>query len=82
MSVYFIAFRSILRLFGIFCGHLVYFMFIWYIYPRFGILCQEKSGNPDAHMYSMPTAISVAHHFFSFATEYEKMSAHFALLSR
>jgi hypothetical protein len=20
---------------------------IWYIFPRFGILCQEKSGNPD-----------------------------------
>jgi Na+/H+-dicarboxylate symporter len=20
----------------------------WYIFPRFGILCQEKSGNPDA----------------------------------
>jgi hypothetical protein len=19
---------------------------IWYIYPRFGLLCQEKSGNP------------------------------------
>jgi hypothetical protein len=19
---------------------------IWYIFPRFGILCQEKSGNP------------------------------------
>jgi hypothetical protein len=21
---------------------------IWYILPRFGILCQEKSGNPGA----------------------------------
>jgi hypothetical protein len=20
---------------------------VWYISPRFGILCQEKSGNPD-----------------------------------
>jgi hypothetical protein len=20
---------------------------IWYIFPRFGILCQEKSGNPE-----------------------------------
>jgi hypothetical protein len=20
---------------------------IWYIFPRFGMLCQEKSGNPD-----------------------------------
>jgi hypothetical protein len=31
---------SILRPFGIFYGHLVYF-------TRFGILCQEKSGSPD-----------------------------------
>jgi hypothetical protein len=40
-------------LFGIFYGNLVYFtaivnvVVIWYIFPRFGILCQEKSGNPD-----------------------------------
>jgi hypothetical protein len=44
---------------GIFYGHLEYFtairnillpfynvVFIWYIISRFGILCQEKSGNP------------------------------------
>jgi hypothetical protein len=44
---------------GIFYGHLKYFtviwyilwpfgnvVIIWYILPRFGILCQEKSGNP------------------------------------
>jgi hypothetical protein len=44
---------------GIFYGHLEHFMLIWYIlwafgnivviwyiFPRFGILCQEKSGNP------------------------------------
>jgi hypothetical protein len=30
----------------IFYGHLVYFVVIWYIFPRFGILYQEKSGNP------------------------------------
>jgi hypothetical protein len=24
-----------------------YVVVIWYISPRFGILCQEKSGNPD-----------------------------------
>jgi hypothetical protein len=43
---------------GKFCGHLEYFtvilcilwplgnvVVIWYIFPRFGILCQEKSGN-------------------------------------
>jgi hypothetical protein len=44
---------------GLFYGLLEYFtdvrnilcpfsnvVFIWYIFPRFGILCQEKSGNP------------------------------------
>jgi hypothetical protein len=44
---------------GIFYGHLEYFtviwcilwqfvnvLVIWYIFPRFGILCQEKSGKP------------------------------------
>jgi hypothetical protein len=51
---------SILQPFGIFYGHLVYFMDIWYILWTFGnvvvikyifpllvyILCQEKSDNP------------------------------------
>jgi hypothetical protein len=33
-------------------GHLVYFVVIWYIFPRFGILYLEKSGNPagDANL--------------------------------
>jgi hypothetical protein len=48
--------------FGICYGHLVYVMAIWYmlwpfgnlvvlwyIFPRFGILCLEKSGNPASH---------------------------------
>jgi ABC-type dipeptide/oligopeptide/nickel transport system permease component len=34
-------FWYILWLFYLFCGHLVYF-------PRFGMLYQEKSGNPGA----------------------------------
>jgi hypothetical protein len=29
-------------------GHLVYFTAIWCIFPRFGMLYREKSGNPDA----------------------------------
>jgi hypothetical protein len=37
--VYFTAIGNIL-------WHLVYFVVIWYIFPRFGILDQEKSGNP------------------------------------
>jgi hypothetical protein len=36
-------------------GHLIYFMdiwyrysvVIWYIFPRFGLLFQEESGNPE-----------------------------------
>jgi hypothetical protein len=37
--------------FGIFYGHFVYFMAIWYIFPRFGVLHQEKIGNPDFKEY-------------------------------
>jgi hypothetical protein len=50
---------SIFRPFGLFFGHLVYFTAIWYIFGhfgifygyllyfyRFGMLCQEKFGNP------------------------------------
>jgi hypothetical protein len=37
---------SILRPLEIFYGHLVFFVVICYISPRFGILYQEKSGNP------------------------------------
>jgi hypothetical protein len=40
MLVYFTAIWSYLSLFGIFCGHLVYFF-------GFGMLEPEKSGNPD-----------------------------------
>jgi hypothetical protein len=32
--------------FGIIYVHLVYFVVIWYIFPRFGKLYQEKSGKP------------------------------------
>jgi hypothetical protein len=32
-------------------GHLVYFVVILYIFPRFGILYQEKSGNPVAESF-------------------------------
>jgi hypothetical protein len=34
---------------GIFCGLLVHFEVIWYIYPRFGMLYHETSGNPGSH---------------------------------
>jgi hypothetical protein len=37
---------SILRSFVRFYGHLAQFVVIWYTLSRFGILYQEKSGNP------------------------------------
>jgi hypothetical protein len=37
---------NILRAFWIFYDHLVHFEFIWYIFSGFGIMDQEKSGNP------------------------------------
>jgi hypothetical protein len=43
--VYFVAIWYILWPFGIFCGHLLYFIFLVY-FPQFGMLYQEKSGNP------------------------------------
>jgi hypothetical protein len=45
--VYFITIWYILRPLERFYGRLVYFVVIWYIFPRFGILDQEKSGNPE-----------------------------------
>jgi hypothetical protein len=49
MMVYFMDTWSILRSFVRFYGHLVQFVIIWYIFSRFGILFQEKSGNPDVN---------------------------------
>jgi hypothetical protein len=50
---YFMTIWSILRPFEISFGHLVYFVVIWYISPRFGILYQEKSGNPGVVFMKM-----------------------------
>jgi hypothetical protein len=49
--------------FGIFYGYLWYsmydhslhFVFIWYSFSRFGIMHQEKSGNPDGYLCQMTT---------------------------
>jgi hypothetical protein len=40
------AIKNILQTFGIFYDHLVHFVLIWYIFSGFGIMYQEKSGNP------------------------------------
>jgi hypothetical protein len=50
MEVVGMAIWSVLQPFGIFCGHLEHFMVIWYIFPRFGMLHQEKSGNPGVQI--------------------------------
>jgi hypothetical protein len=31
--------------------HLVYFVVIWYIFPHFGMLYKEKSGNPEPNPF-------------------------------
>jgi hypothetical protein len=46
MLVYVMAIWSISPQFGRSCGHSIYFTVIWYVFSRFGILYQEKSGNP------------------------------------
>jgi hypothetical protein len=51
MLVYFMTIWSILRLFAKICGHLIQFLVIWSLFSRFGMVHQEKSGNPDGlHM--------------------------------
>jgi hypothetical protein len=54
--VYFMAIWYTLHQFGIFYGHLVYSVFIWYFlwsfeyFSFFGMLYQEKSGNPAGEL--------------------------------
>jgi hypothetical protein len=40
--------------FGIFYDPLVHFVFIWYIFSGFGIMYQEKSGNPAKESFLFP----------------------------
>jgi hypothetical protein len=47
MLIYFVASWNILQTFGIYYDHLVYFVHL----SGFGIMYQEKSGNPGKHMY-------------------------------
>jgi hypothetical protein len=53
-------------------GHLVYFVVIWYISPRFGILYQEKSGNPVSRVFllQIPTVAFVHTRDLGFFTAY------------
>jgi hypothetical protein len=47
MLIYFLAIWNILWVFGIFCDHSEHIVLIWYSFSCFGIMHQEKSGNPD-----------------------------------
>jgi hypothetical protein len=48
--IYFTAVWNILQTFEIFYDHLVEFVFVWHIFSGFGIMHQEKSGNPGRRM--------------------------------
>jgi hypothetical protein len=48
MLIHFTPIWTSLRTFEIVYEHLVHFVFIWYIFSGFGIIHQEKSGNPGA----------------------------------
>jgi hypothetical protein len=72
----------ILLLLNVFWWHLVYFVVIWYIFLRFGILYQDKSGNPDRQKRKLPWDGSpVLPEFFSRCKiEYERGALYFPML--
>jgi hypothetical protein len=49
----------ILQPFEIFYGDLVYFVVIWYIFPRFDILYLEKSGNLASRLGRVASQVSL-----------------------
>jgi hypothetical protein len=52
---------SYLQPFGRFCGHLIYFMVIWHIFSRIGMLYKEKSGNPGYYLHDHFVATLAVH---------------------
>jgi hypothetical protein len=52
-SVYLMDILCNLLPFDILYDHLVYFVVIWYIFPRFGMQYKEKSGNAGLHLSPM-----------------------------
>jgi hypothetical protein len=53
MLIYFMAIWNILWIIGIFYDRSVHFVFIGYIFSSFGIMHQEKSGNPGREYIPM-----------------------------
>jgi hypothetical protein len=49
--LYFMAISNILLTYGIFYDILIHFVFIGHIFSGFGIMHQEKSGNPGYIIY-------------------------------
>jgi hypothetical protein len=49
MLVYFMDIWSILRPIGSFCAQYIYFVVIWYIFPHFSMLYEEKFRNLAQH---------------------------------
>jgi hypothetical protein len=56
--VYFMAF-GLFSAIIILYGHFVYFVFVWYILCRFGILYEEKSGNTELELTNCPDSRSL-----------------------
>jgi hypothetical protein len=52
MFIYSMAIGNILRTLGIFYDYLVLFVYIWYNFSGFGIVYQEKSGNPVQNYFA------------------------------
>jgi hypothetical protein len=59
MFKYFIATWKILWRFWVFYDHLVHFLLIWFIFSGFGIMYQEKSGNPGNDVYRFKKILPV-----------------------
>jgi hypothetical protein len=82
--IYFMAIWYIMWPFGLFCGHLVYCVANWYIlwllhvyFLRFGMLYQEKSGNPALLCKKTGTKIV---DFFSLPQQLKKIPLDFILV--
>jgi hypothetical protein len=65
MLIYLMAICNISRTLGIFYDHMVHFFLIWYIFSGFGIVYQEKSGNPAVGLIYGVGVIAVGQIFSS-----------------
>jgi hypothetical protein len=73
---------SILWLIGLSYGHFVYFVAIWYVFPRFGLLYLEKSGNPGSAAHFLLTFCSQTTQIYSTANIEIPLDLHFSCVYR